>query len=48
MACVAISQQKQQSIHDEYEYDDVDDFFDENHINNSNSFEGADDSEGKF
>lgn len=50
MAYISVSQHHQQQIHDEYEYDDMDDFYDDNHINNtnSNSFEGADDSEGNF
>lgn len=32
---------------DEYDYDDIDDFYDNNHVNN-NSNEAADDSEGKL
>lgn len=35
---------------DEYDYDDVDDFYDNNHVNNnsSNYNDAADDSEGKL
>lgn len=47
MAYIGMNQYHGQMA-DEYDYDDVDDFYDDNHINNnSNNYHGAgDDSEG--